>query len=57
MQRTLNTSKNWVDHINQMNCKKSEAFVRRCSVTQVFLKISQNPQKTPEAAAILKKRL
>ena len=40
IQRTLSTRKNWFAHINWMNGKKSEAVVRRCSVKNVFLKIS-----------------
>ena len=38
MQHTLIIRKNWVDHINWMNRKKSEGVVRRCSIKKSVLK-------------------
>ena len=58
MQPTLSTRKNWFAHIKWMNGKKSEAVVPRCSVKNVFSKISQSSTgKHLRPVTLLKKRL
>ena len=47
----MSSRKNWVAHMNWMNGKKSEAFIRRCSEKKVFLKTSQNSQENIFARA------
>ena len=57
MQCTLSTRKNWFARIKWMNGKKSEAIIRRCSAKNVFLRISKNHRKTPEAFNFKKETL
>ena len=58
MQGTLITKKNWVNHINWMNRKKSETVVRRCSIKKSVLKnFAKSTGKPLKPVTLLKQRI